>query len=125
MKRDMEIIRAILFKLESEENIKPTIDGFPSDQIRYNMALVIEEKLAEGIISNGVSNLSQAPSDVFVRRLTGKGHDFLDSLRKESVWNTIKREFKNESLKTIVSVSKRLTEAAVKKKVDELLEEKP
>jgi hypothetical protein len=48
MKRDMELIRNILLKLESSESIKPNVEGYPDELVRYNMAQMIEGGLAEG-----------------------------------------------------------------------------
>ena len=120
----MEIIRDILLNLEASTNIEPEIKDQDSELVRYNMALLIEARLVEGTISEGLS-LSQAPVDVFIRKLTWQGHEFLDNLREETVWNTIKDEFQDASLNTVTSVAKKLAEGYAKKKVEELLAEKP
>lgn len=125
MNRNMEIIRDILLKLESEKgHIKSEIEGYEADLVRYNMGLLVEAGLVEGTVDPGFSR-SQAPDDVFLRKLTWLGHEFLDNIREKPVWNTIKDEFKDASLSTIISVSKKLAEGYAKKKVEELLSESP
>ncbi|EPY1013349.1 hypothetical protein ACW9OX_004452 [Vibrio vulnificus] len=55
--------------------------------------------------------------------MTWSGHEVLDNLRKEDVWNIIKTEFKNDSIDTIVSVAKDLAIGFAKKKLTSLLDE--
>ena len=124
MKKNMEIIRDILLELEASTEVKPEIKNQDSELVRYNMALLIEAKLVDGTISKGLS-LSQAPMGVWLHKLTWEGHEFLDNLREESVWNKIKDEFQDASLNTVTSVAKKLAEGYAKKKVEELLNEKP
>lgn len=102
----MDLIRDILLNLESCKNTDLNTDWSEDELTRYNMALIIQAGLAEGAIDDGVSNTSQAPSSVILRKLTWEGHEFLDNVRKDSVWSTIKVNFKNESLSTIMAVGK-------------------
>jgi hypothetical protein len=53
-------------------------------------------------------------------RLTDKGHDFIANLRQKEVWQTIKTEFKDEGLSTLMSVAKSLAEGFAKKKITSL-----
>ena len=43
------------------------------------------------------------------------------ALRNKEVWATIKRDFKDVSIGTLVDVAKKLSEGYVKKKIDSLL----
>lgn len=55
-------------------------------------------------------------------RLTGKGHEFIMALEKVEVWEVIKSEFKESSIKTIFKVACGLVEGLAKKKVEGILE---
>lgn len=70
-----------------------------------------------------ISNTSVVPSHIFVNRLTWDGHELLDNIRKESVWNAIKSEFKNASVSTILNIGKELAESYAKKKFRSILGE--
>jgi hypothetical protein len=54
-------------------------------------------------------------------RLTASGHEFIEALKNEQVWETIKTNFKDSSAETLWSVSKQLLEGYAKKKVETLL----
>ena len=54
-------------------------------------------------------------------RLTSKGHEFLEAIRNKKVWATIKTNFKDGSVKTLLDVSKELFESYTKKKIGALL----
>jgi hypothetical protein len=40
-------------------------------------------------------------------RLTAQGHDFIEALKDKEVWATLKRDFKDASISTLWSVSKK------------------
>lgn len=96
MRRDMDLIRAIVLKLESWE-LRPgaiivsndiendfPINGYTADQISYHFNLIAENDW----IDTGGRNPT-GRSFTF-RRLTSKGHDFADSVRDDKIWATTK-----------------------------------
>ncbi|WP_308415635.1 DUF2513 domain-containing protein [Pectobacterium brasiliense] len=48
-------------------------------------------------------------------RLTAVGHDFLDALRNQEVWSTLKTGFKDVSMGTLMTVSKELFNRSLSK----------
>ena len=120
MKRDMDLVYKILEFYEEKEDfvsaVTPKIDGYSKEQIFYHLKLMDQAYLIEAKDWSGISNTEWVASS-----LTSHGHDFFDSLKQESVWSTIKSEFKEASLETIVSVSKQLAEAWAKQKVERLI----
>ncbi len=103
MKRDWDTVRLILTKLEElpdslstlelfdfyfDEGVNPD-DGFYDldNRISYNMALLIEEGLVVGTMDAHVSINARNFKAV---RLTSAGHDFLESIRHDTVFNKIK-----------------------------------
>jgi len=90
MKRDWDCIRAILVALEENGDatsfIEPSdIAAFDAETVAYNTKLLIEAGLAEGLIkqSRGLFCV--------VRSMTWEGHELLDKMRSEKLWNQIKK----------------------------------
>ena len=85
MKRDFNLIRALLLEIErSEEMVFTTelqIEGYDSAQIAYHAALLADA----GLIVGGDSSTTAGPR-FNIERLTFEGHDFLDAIRAPSVW---------------------------------------
>lgn len=120
MKRSMIVIREILLALEADTDSLKSRD-FDECTLRYHQSLLVEAGLVHGSVGNTVGNTTNVPSSVIVRGLTWEGHEFIDSVREEAVWETIKSEFKESSFETIVSVSKQLAEGFARKKVEAFL----
>ncbi|MEN6488950.1 MAG: DUF2513 domain-containing protein [Smithella sp.] len=89
-------------------------------QILYDKQLIASES---GILGFGFDRSADGMPcwSVFNLRLTASGHDFLEALRNSQVWATLKREFKDVSIGTLLKVSKDLLEGYTKKKVESLL----
>lgn len=87
MKRDMELCRKILFRIEEDTSGRPIsdlkIEGYSAEDINYNCKLLYQEGLVENYTPYFRSQYS-------VGQLTWEGHDFLDKVREETVWNKIK-----------------------------------
>ena len=113
MKRDMSLIREILLSIEENDEVLP-VEGFSSEIIESHVTLLTEALLVERK-SSGINSF------VTVTKLTWTGHEFLDSIREEQVWNTIKSEFREAGMSTIIKVGKDLAEGFAKKKVEAIL----
>lgn len=120
MKREMELIRAILLAVESDED-PSKLEGYDANTIKYHKILIIERELVRGSVQDTIGNKLKMPTHVDIESLTWEGHEFLDAVRDASVWNTIKSDFKDAGLSTVISVSKQLAEGYAKKKVEGLL----
>lgn len=99
MKRDMELIRELLLRIEAEHDTR-SISGFTTDEIKYHKSLLIESALAEGVVLPNHSSSSGIPADVHIRKLTWDGHNFIDAITSDSNWQTVK-ELIRESGKQI------------------------
>jgi hypothetical protein len=92
MKRDMDLIRKILFKIESfpsDDDIEPIVlEGYTPEQINYHVYLIHEAGLIRGHILYGHGTV--APQSYVIFGLTWAGHDFLDACRDDSRWNKAK-----------------------------------
>jgi Hypothetical protein (DUF2513) len=87
MKRDMDLIRELLLKLDDEHldgnvySVKPDglgIEGRSYDELSYHLILLIDAGLLDGE--------RELSGQFTLRNITWKGHDFLDSVRDPKVW---------------------------------------
>lgn len=95
MKRNWDTIRDLLTRLEELPDTDATLrlSDFPADrefEISYHMELLMEAGLVEGQMSK---TLGGGPTEFFARRLTWLGHEFLDAVRSDTVWNKTKKTF--------------------------------
>lgn len=54
-------------------------------------------------------------------RLTARGHEFIETLENKEVWQALKTNFKDASIKTLWEVGKKIFEGYAQKKVEKLL----
>ena len=114
MKRDWDVIREILVRLEASATPHTVLDMNAFDKqdpqnVAYNMRILDEDGLIEARINsssqgNGLIDMAQA------LRLTPRGHDLLDSIRNETVWKKTISIFKSKGLEMttdlVISVGK-------------------
>jgi len=90
MKRDMDIIRAILLNVESDKyqyGEAVHLDGVPPETCARHVALIFDVGLAEGTLIKPDGLGVQA---AIIERLTSAGHDFCDGIRQDTIWNKAK-----------------------------------
>ena len=115
MKRNWDTIRTLLTKVE--ECTLPTdmvrLANFPSEQaaeISYHMALLIEVGLVKGHMSQ---TIGPEVKDFAAQRLTWQGHEFIDAIRSDTVWNKTKTTFLDKGIEMTFDLVKTIaTEAA-------------
>lgn len=122
MLRDMELMRALLLRLEvigedrygvyvyTSEDIQ--IDGYSWGQVMYHFELAAEA----GLVEMGGSAFM---GKLVFKRLTWAGHDFVDAVRDNDIWN---RTRKGALAAGGVSFDlvKDLAKGLIRKKVEEL-----
>lgn len=90
MKRDMELVRTILFILsESEEPIYATDSAFgkyPNSLVGYHFQILDEAGLIVASVRGGDNNPYYFAA---ASRLTWEGNDFLDAIRDDSIWKRV------------------------------------
>lgn len=99
MRRDWDVIRAIMLKLEDAESVTTMLDpgaveDYPRDLVCYNMILLKEAELAEGSVLRGMGD----DSDCVLLRLTFVGHELLDQIRPKPMWEKIKSHIKEHGM---------------------------
>lgn len=100
MKRNWDTIRELLTKVE--ECTLPAdmiqLQDFPTDrsaEISYHMKLLIEAGLVSGQMIN---TMGPEVKDFLAEQLTWNGHEFLDSIRSDTVWQKTKKMFTEQGL---------------------------
>jgi Hypothetical protein (DUF2513) len=92
MRRDFDLIRQILLAVEQAEPFTDIRDLGPFEAefetVAYHAQLLVEARLLKALISEA-SN-SRYPIGVMVERLTWAGHDYLDTVRSETIWSKVK-----------------------------------
>lgn len=89
MKRDMDLLREVVLKVEAEHE-KPDqsilyqdftsellIDGYSASDVEYHLKQALQAELLEGKIGTG---------HYIVLGLTPRGHDFADAVRDPLIW---------------------------------------
>jgi hypothetical protein len=100
MKRNWDTIREVLTRLEELPNTDSTLQlsDFPNEhayEYSYHVELLIDAGLIEGEMFR---TLGRGPTDFFAKRLTWLGHELLDSIRSDTVWNKTKKTFASKGI---------------------------
>lgn len=89
MRRDLELLRALLFALEAETEpllpAQPRIDGYEPAEISYHIMLLHQAGLL--LAEDTELAADRAPWRAYC--LTWEGHEFLDAARPDAVWRGI------------------------------------
>jgi Hypothetical protein (DUF2513) len=135
MKIDQDYLKGLLEAFENAEEPTTDIDellrlgfNYEDDKFIFHLQILADRMLVEGEGDNknflgyekgidGYTSWGAIPL-----RLTANGHDFIEALRNKEVWETIKSEFKDASIGTLIKVSKELLERYAKKKIAALME---
>ena len=98
MKRDMELVRKILLKLEEstihDRPVLMNIEGYKPEEVNYHIQLMWEAGLLK-LFGQPVKTLS-SPTRYYPNCLTWEGHEFLDASRNESVWKRTLRTIREK-----------------------------
>jgi hypothetical protein len=116
MKRDWEVIRKILVEVEALPSANSQLrsdglEGVDREVAGFNMGLLIDA----GLVS-GVSLDTHSSRLCIARRLTWGGCEFLDAIRRDTMWNKIQETAREKGLDLTIDVVK----AAAKSLVSQL-----
>lgn len=97
MERDIDLIRKILFKVESlnETVVNLPIEGYPQDVVNEHVYLCLQENLIEGYPEK---DMYRKIAHTQIERLTWKGHEFIKLARNDGLWNKMKTAFKEKAI---------------------------
>ncbi|MEN2424701.1 DUF2513 domain-containing protein [Chromobacterium vaccinii] len=92
MKRDLDLIRKILIKIEEAPtgacDYEIQIDGYDQPVVNEHLILLVEANL---IKANAIVFMD-GTKQVLVNDLTWAGHDFISVSQKDSVWKIAKEK---------------------------------
>ena len=116
MKRNMELVRELLLRVEAGEDLGAVASKYSQEEIVGHVEILLDAKLLEGKVYH---DLSGGPGSAYIQRLTWAGHEFLDNARNETVWNkvtaTIKSAATTASFEVLVEMLKAGVLAAIQK----------
>src|SRR5690554_2745996 len=112
MKRNWEIIRTILFRVEEctlPADILRLSDfqEFKAEEISYHMRLLLEAGLVRGEMNR---TIGPSVKNFTVCGLTWDGHEFLDSIRSSKVWEKTKDTFIAEGISMTFELVQKLAQ---------------
>lgn len=108
MKRDMNLIRELLLRVEAEDRTHPP--GYDKEKVLYHQNLLLEAELAKGAAARGGDRIQS----VMLTSLTWNGHEFVDDIRSETIWGKLKKRLGDDASSTSLSVIKALAAALAK-----------
>lgn len=97
MKRDWDYIRDLLLAIESEEDVYLRQDGEEKNIFIYHLQLLTEQGYIIGPSVGTYMNGSKYVNPV-EPRLSMEGHDLLDTLRSQGLWERIKAGSKERGI---------------------------
>lgn len=109
MKLEVDLVRQLLLHIEEDadrpisdlDNIE--IEGWTEEQIQYHVVLLAEAGFIEASVNGVPDNEDPSLAHVIysVRRLTYKGHEFLDTVRDPAIWRKVKEKAKAAGAMTL------------------------
>lgn len=109
MQRNWDVVRKILLKLEEIGDTtshlqSDQINGYDPELVSYHMRLLDEAGLIKAKCHQ------RNPLNCVALSMTWRGHEFLDQIRQDTVWNKVKGSAREKgldlSLDVIVSLAK-------------------
>ena len=104
MKRDMDLCREILLQIEKSPQkvvYNFTIVGYEKDILKYHCDLLKQA----GFLKRSSKDIT---GELMVGDLTWEGHEFIDKIRQDTVWNKVKEIISKKGLPMAFDVIKML-----------------
>lgn len=126
IKRNLDLIRDILLKREDSNNYRiydtDLTDKYHILDINYNIELLIDEAY---IICDYTNAMYEDPhtrqktpyKSHVIYRLTSKGHDYLDSVRDDSIYKKTKEKISSVGTTLALPLIREIAEALIKSQI--------
>ena len=110
MKRDVELIRKILFYIEEnyipmEQFVNISIDGYDISLVKEHCFLAYEAGL--------IRKVEIGRTICMASSLTNAGFDFLDSIREESIWSKTKDVARKKGIPLVIDTIKTIASSFI------------
>lgn len=95
MKRDMELARQLLLTIESNNGDEALLlsNDWDRKEVAYHLKILDQA----GFVENRTRWADNQPYWIYAS-LTWEGHEFLDSVRNDNIWNKTKEGIKTKGL---------------------------
>ena len=112
MKRDMDLVRKILLKIEESAPFETvqnlTIENYDMQEVAYHCEMMYQKGLIKEYQGDTVDNYNGVIS-FYVADLTWEGQDFLETVRDNSVWKKTKDTLKKKGLPLVIETIKTIS----------------
>lgn len=120
MKRDMDLVREILLTTEASGEsplgwVKLEFENWPLKEVSYHVVLLAEARMIE---MQDLCNMGPDGYDYKPKRLTWYGHEFLDTIRDDDIWQKTRagaEKVGGISIELFAALAKGLVKQKVKK----------
>jgi hypothetical protein len=113
MKRDMDIVREILFAMEKADFTVNRDFKLPKREdleVNYHIGLMVEARLIEGIDVTAHGD----PFSMYIPvRITWAGHDFIDAARSDKAWLKVRKSLAGVGGSVSFAMLKQMLEKAM------------
>ena len=114
MKRDMALCRLLLLTIEDHYNDSARgnleVEGYDMATIAYHCGLLYDAGLIKSFNSKNADNHIYWFS---VGALTWEGHNFIDNIREDTIWNATKNTIKERTLPMTLEVIKDISSTII------------
>lgn len=120
MKRDLDLIRKILLKIEDYSGQLPIFPEYFSDLcddqnvIDLHLNLLADSDFIEYYDSTTIGHCYK---QYHIIRMTSAGYDYLDSIRDDTIWKTTKEKLAKVGGSATLDIVKDLATAAIMKMI--------
>jgi hypothetical protein len=101
MQRDMNLVRKIMLSVQSRGDVFPKnvkIDDVDDEILGRHVEMLFDAGFLDG---SKMQSISLSYHIVLVRDLSWGGHDFIDAISKDGVWQKLKETFSPTELSTM------------------------
>lgn len=118
MKRDMDLVRKLLMKIEEVYEpgsgkisvSKVMIDGYDAQTVVEHLMLMKEADLLQSIDAKTYVTGSTVVS---IGNLTNKGYDTLEAFKNDTIWNKTKDVVKEKGLPIVIDIFKDIASSLI------------
>lgn len=93
MQRNLDLIRDMLLRIESNENPVMYCHDFVTEDISHDVVTYHLNLLLDSMYINAsCRGAVNSPTQYTIKGLTTRGHDYLDSVRDDTLWSNLKKK---------------------------------
>lgn len=124
MKRNLKLIRAIMLEIEASNKYRMTDNDFKSSTdinvISYHLDLLLDSNyiVGESFTRQCIDNPKIILIQHDIYRLTNYGHDFLDSIKDDKVFNKVLSKLKSKSIDVPLKIIEKLAVSIIANHLD-------